>query len=212
VHRARPGTALRHLGEHPDVLDVPNRRVLAAAALGDGCGPADGAVCGYLGLLHDVALLGPCRLQFLGGLGHLVQLSCNRVEIAGRRSTRVIQIIDADQVLERLDGAKRSFCLDPYPVPLGASQSLELCAAPKAHFIVRPGGTEAMPFFKISRIGLMSSVDGGARSKITFTLRATLGPEFPSSSTMPGRPRRREYRRDASSRVEAVAQADGSTR
>jgi hypothetical protein len=41
---------------------------------------------------------------------------------------------------------------------LCASQSLELCAAPKTHFIVRPGGTEAMPFLKISRIGLMSSV------------------------------------------------------
>ena len=45
-------------------------------------------------------------VQFLGGLGHLVQLSCNRVEIPGRRSTRAIQIIDADHVLERLDGAE----------------------------------------------------------------------------------------------------------
>jgi len=32
---------LRHLGEHPDVLDVPDRRVLAAGALGDRRGPAD---------------------------------------------------------------------------------------------------------------------------------------------------------------------------
>jgi hypothetical protein len=54
--------------------------------------------------------------QFLGRLSHLVQLSCNRVEIPRRRSTRAIQTIEADHVLERLDGAKRPFCLDPYPV------------------------------------------------------------------------------------------------
>jgi hypothetical protein len=35
-----------------------------------------------------------------------------------RRSTRAIQIIDADHVLERLDEAERSFCLDPYPIGL----------------------------------------------------------------------------------------------
>jgi hypothetical protein len=52
-------------------------------------------------------------VQFLGGLGHLVQLSCNRVEIPGRRSTRAIQIIDADRTLKRLDGANRSYGLDP---------------------------------------------------------------------------------------------------
>jgi hypothetical protein len=33
-------------------------------------------------------------VQFLGGLGHLAQLSCNRVEIPRRRSMRAIQIID----------------------------------------------------------------------------------------------------------------------
>ena len=57
-------------------------------------------------------------VQFLGGLGHLVRLSCNRVEIPGRRSTRAIQIIDTDHVFERLDGAERSFCLDPHPIGL----------------------------------------------------------------------------------------------
>jgi hypothetical protein len=57
-------------------------------------------------------------VQFLGGLGHFVQLNCNRVEIPGRRSRRTSQIIDTDHVLERLDGAERSFCLDPYPVRL----------------------------------------------------------------------------------------------
>jgi hypothetical protein len=55
-------------------------------------------------------------VQFLGGLGHLAQLSGNRVKIPGRRSTRAMQIIDADHVLERLDGSERSFCLDPYPI------------------------------------------------------------------------------------------------
>ena len=39
---------LRHLGEHPDILDVPERRVLAASALSDRGGTADGAVCGHL--------------------------------------------------------------------------------------------------------------------------------------------------------------------
>lgn len=34
--------------------------------------------------------------QFLGGLGHLVQLNWNRVEIPRRRSTRAMQIIDAN--------------------------------------------------------------------------------------------------------------------
>jgi hypothetical protein len=64
VHRARPGTAhLRHLGEHPDIFDVLERRVLAASALGDRSGTADGAVCGHLCLLHDVALLRACRQQ-----------------------------------------------------------------------------------------------------------------------------------------------------
>jgi hypothetical protein len=43
---------------------------------------------------------------------------------------------------------------------LFASWSLELCTAPKAHFIVRPGGNEPMPCFKISRTRLMSNVDG----------------------------------------------------
>jgi hypothetical protein len=37
------------------------------------------------------------------------------VEIPRRRGTRVIQIIDADHKLERLDGTERSFCLDPHP-------------------------------------------------------------------------------------------------
>jgi hypothetical protein len=31
-------------------------------------------------------------VQFLGGLGHLAQLSGNRVKIPGRRSTRVMQL------------------------------------------------------------------------------------------------------------------------
>jgi hypothetical protein len=44
-------------------------------------------------------------VQFLGGLGHLVQLSGNRVEISGRRSTRAIQIIDVDHALDPIDGA-----------------------------------------------------------------------------------------------------------
>ena len=44
-----------------------------------------------------------------------MQLNCNRVEISGRRSTRAIQIIDADHILDRLDGAEGSFCVDPYP-------------------------------------------------------------------------------------------------
>src|SRR5687767_4419913 len=57
-------------------------------------------------------------VQFLCGPGHLVQLSCNSVKIPGRRSTRAIQIIDADYVLERLDAAERPFCLDPYSVRL----------------------------------------------------------------------------------------------
>jgi hypothetical protein len=29
-----------------------------------------------------------------------------------------MQIIDADHVLDRLNGVERSFCLDPYPVGL----------------------------------------------------------------------------------------------
>ena len=62
-----------------------------------------------------------------GGLGHLAQLSGNRVEIPRWRSTRATQIIDTDHVLKRLDGAERSFCLDPYPVhALCASQSIAL--------------------------------------------------------------------------------------
>jgi hypothetical protein len=54
---------LRHLGEHPDVLDVPDRRVLDAGALGDGGGAVDSPRSGHFGLLHDVALLGPRRQQ-----------------------------------------------------------------------------------------------------------------------------------------------------
>jgi hypothetical protein len=36
-----------------------------------------------------------------------------------------------------------------------------------------------MPCFKISRVTLIWSVAGGVGSKITFTLRAMLGPGFP---------------------------------
>ena len=57
-------------------------------------------------------------VQFLGGLGHLVQLSGNSVKIPRSLSRRAIQVIDADHVLDRLDRAERSFCLDPYPVGL----------------------------------------------------------------------------------------------
>jgi hypothetical protein len=52
---------------------------------------------------------------------------------------------------------------------------------PNTHSIVRPGDTEAMPRSRISMIGLMSNVDGGAGSNVTFTLRARLGPELPSA-------------------------------
>ena len=39
---------LRHLGEHPDVPDVPDRCALAARALGDGRGAVDSPLGGYL--------------------------------------------------------------------------------------------------------------------------------------------------------------------
>ena len=77
------------------------------------------------------------------------------MKIPRRRNPRAMQIIDADHVLERLGGAERSFCLDPYPVGL-MRKPPRSCASPRAHCIVRPGGNEAMPCFKISRIGLMS--------------------------------------------------------
>jgi hypothetical protein len=48
----------------------------------------------------------------------VISCSANRVEIPRRRGTRVIQIIDADHKLERLDGTERSFCLDPHPAGL----------------------------------------------------------------------------------------------
>jgi hypothetical protein len=37
-----------------------------------------------------------------------MQLNCNRMEIARRRSTRAMQIKDANHVLERLDEAERA--------------------------------------------------------------------------------------------------------
>ena len=56
---------MRHLGEHPDVLDL----VRLTAPFG-----------GYLGLLHEVALLGPCRQQQvasgLHGFNDYVSASC----------------------------------------------------------------------------------------------------------------------------------------
>jgi hypothetical protein len=57
-------------------------------------------------------------VQLLGGLGHLAQLSGDRVEIPVLRSSQTIQIIDADHILDRLDKAERSFCLNPYSVRL----------------------------------------------------------------------------------------------
>jgi len=46
----------------------------------------------------------------LVALGPLAQLNGNRMEIPLRRSTRAIQIMDANHVLERLDEAEKSFC------------------------------------------------------------------------------------------------------
>jgi hypothetical protein len=50
-------------------------------------------------------------VQFLGGVGHLAQLNCNRVEIPRLLRMRAMQIIDTDHVLEWLDQAEGSCCL-----------------------------------------------------------------------------------------------------
>jgi hypothetical protein len=61
-------------------------------------------------------------VQFLRGLGHLVQLHCNCVEIPRRRRTRAIQINGADHVLELLMAPKvllpRSLPGRPCAVPV----------------------------------------------------------------------------------------------
>jgi hypothetical protein len=64
-------------------MAIGNRR-----ALGFSCG---------LGILDNL-------VQLLACLGHLAELGGNRVKIPGWRNMRAIQIIDAEQILERTLG------------------------------------------------------------------------------------------------------------
>jgi hypothetical protein len=81
-----------------------------------------------------------------------------------RRSTRAIQIIDADHILERLDEAERSFCLDPYPIGLVCVPVACVVRRTQSplHRATRRHGGDAL-FFKVSAAKLSQAVADACR-------------------------------------------------
>lgn len=57
------------------------------------------------------------------------------------RSSGAMQVTDADHVLERLNGAEGSFCLNAYPGRFVGGRVDCLVRCIQTHCIVRPGGS-----------------------------------------------------------------------